>query len=239
MKNHTPLKAAILCSLACILLSYSVSAEHLFLLSGQSNMARFKPEPIFTPAVEAEFGAENVIVVKDAQGGQPIRRWYKDWKNAAGEAPESTGDLYDRLMAKVKPAIEGKKLETVTFIWMQGEKDAAESHGEVYAASLAGVVDQLRADLNFKDINVICGRLSDFGMENGKKVPHWRKVRDAQVAFADSSPRYAWVNTDDLNDGEDRSGRSRPNALHYSIEGYEILGKRYAETAIQLIAVNK
>ena len=232
-------KAIYCCGAALLLTASSLTADHLFLLSGQSNMARFKPEPVFIPAVEAEFGADNVIVVKDAQGGQPIRRWYKDWKNATGEAPESTGDLYDRLMEKVKPEIEGKELETVTFIWMQGEKDAAESHGEVYQASLAGLVDQLRADLNFKDINVICGRLSDFGMKNGKKVPHWTKVRDAQMALADSSPRYTWVNTDDLNDGEDRSGRTRPNALHYSIEGYTILGKRYADAAIQLIKENQ
>lgn len=224
---------------ALLLTASSLTAEHLFLFSGQSNMARFNPEPVFTPTIEAEIGADNVIIVKDAQGGQPIRRWYKDWKDAAGDTPESTGDLYDRLMEKVKPAIAGKELETVTFIWMQGEKDAKESHGEVYQASLAGVVDQLRTDLNFKDINVICGRLSDYGIDNEKKVPHWTKVRDAQMAFADSSPRYTWVNTDDLNDGEDRSGRTRPDALHYSIEGYTILGKRYADAAIKLIKENQ
>ena len=53
----------------------AVAQKHLFLLSGQSNMARFKPEKVFIPAVEAEFGRDNVIVIKDAQGGQPIRRW--------------------------------------------------------------------------------------------------------------------------------------------------------------------
>ena len=43
------------------------------------------------------------------------------------------------------------------------------------------------------------------------------------------------IDTDDLNDGEDRSGRTRPNALHYSIKGYEILGHRYAQKSIALI----
>jgi hypothetical protein len=219
-------------------LAVNVSAKHLFILSGQSNMARFKPEKVFQPAVEKEFRKENVIVVKDAQGGQPISRWYKNRVSASGEKADSTGDLYNRLMEKVKPAVEGQKIETVTFIWMQGEADAKASDGEVYAASLAGIINQLRADLKFKNINVVCGRLSDFGMDN-KKCPHWTMIRDAQVAFADLSPRYDWVNTDDLNDGASKDGRVRPNALHYSVEGYDILGQRYADKAIALINNNK
>jgi len=51
---------------------------HLFILSGQSNMAGLQPAESFTPAVEKTFGKEKVIVVKSGQGGQPIRRWYKD-----------------------------------------------------------------------------------------------------------------------------------------------------------------
>ena len=201
-------------------------------------MARFKPEKVFQSVVEEEFGKDNIIVIKDAQGGKPINCWYKDWKSAAGEVPDSTGELYDRLMEKVKPAIEGQKLESVTFIWMQGEADAKASAGEVYAASLEGILEQLRSDLEYEDINVVCGRLSDFGMDN-KKCPHWTMVRDEQVAFADSSPRYDWIDTDDLNDGEDSKGRTRPNALHYSIVGYDILGQRYAEKSIALVKNNR
>lgn len=52
--------------------------KHLFMLSGQSNMAGLRPEKSFTPAIEDEFGEENVFIVKDAPGGQPIRRWYRD-----------------------------------------------------------------------------------------------------------------------------------------------------------------
>jgi hypothetical protein len=60
--------------------SPSISAEearpvHLILLSGQSNMAGMNPEKVFTPEINKHFGAENVVVVKVAQGGQPIRRW--------------------------------------------------------------------------------------------------------------------------------------------------------------------
>jgi acetyl esterase/lipase len=225
---------AVCSALILLFAGEAVAQKHLFLLSGQSNMARFKPEKVFIPAVEAEFGKDNVIVIKDAQGGQLIRRWYKGWKSAAGEVPESTGDLYDRLMQKVRPAIEGLEIKTVTFIWMQGEADAKASDGEVYAASLAGIIDQLRTDLKHQEINVVIGRLSDFGMDN-QKCPHWTMIRDVQMAFTDSNPRYEWVDTDDLNDGADRQGRTRPNALHYSAEGCDILGRRYAQKAIALI----
>ena len=206
--------------------------KHLFIFSGQSNMSRFKPDKVFQPIVEREFGKGNVVIVKDARGGKPIRRWYRNWKSADGETPrEPNGDLYDSLKAKIDKALRNQKVDTVTFIWMQGEADAKEKHGEVYLASLKGLVDQLCNDLERQEINVICGRLSDHGL----KKPHWVMIREAQVQFAESLARGAWVNTDDLNDGPDGQGRVRHNALHYSVEGYKILGKRYAEKAIALI----
>lgn len=207
---------------------------HLFILSGQSNMAGLDPKISFTPTVETAFGKDNVIVVKDAQGGQPIRRWYKKWKPAKGDEPKATGDLYDRLMTKVNVTIEGKNIQTVTFVWMQGERDAREKHGQVYAASFKGLLDQLRQDLGRKDINFVIGRISDFDMGN-KRYPHWTKVRKAQVAVAQADPRGEWVDTDDLNDGKNRKGKQISNDLHYSVQGYKTLGKRFADKAIALI----
>ena len=208
--------------------------KHLFILSGQSNMAGLDPNISFTPAVEAEFGKNKVTVVKDALGGQPIRRWYKKWKPAQGDGPKATGDLYDRLMKKVYTAIKGKQFTTVTFVWMQGERDAREEHGEVYADSLKGLVDQLAMDLELEDLNFVIGRLSDFDMKN-ETYPHWTMVRKAQVEFAEADPNCAWVNTDDLNDGKNQKGEQIKDDLHYSVEGYKLLGKRFAEKAIELI----
>ncbi|MCM8529005.1 MAG: sialate O-acetylesterase [Lentisphaeraceae bacterium] len=220
--------------ISSLLLSLTANEKHLFILSGQSNMAGLKPEESFIPTVEKEFGKENVIVIKDAQGGQPIRRWFKEWKDALGKKPAKNGDLYDRLMTKVKPAVKDQKLSSVTFLWMQGERDAREKHGEVYKASFIGILEQLKADLGIKDINFVIGRLSDFDMEN-KKYPHWTKLREVQVALADESPRGAWVDTDDLNDGKNRKGKEIKDDLHYSADGYVTFGKRLAEKAIGLI----
>ena len=215
----------------------SVAAEkgrHLFILSGQSNMQGHRPQEAFTPAVEKVLGEANVIVIQDALGGQPIQRWWKQWKSPKGEKPAKTGDLYDRLLGKVNPAIKGQTLKSVTFIWMQGERDAKQLWGPVYAASLKGLYDQLSKDLKRKDINFVIGRLSDFDMAN-KRYSHWTMVREAQVKVAESNPRFIWINTDDLNDGVNRKGKSIKNDLHYSAEGYKTLGKRFAESALKLI----
>ena len=223
------------CLIGCVsTIAADEAGKHLFVLSGQSNMQGHRPEEAFTPAVQHALGKDNVIVVQDALGGQPIQRWFKAWKSPTGEAPKSTGDLYDRLMSKVKPAIKGKKLESVTFIWMQGERDARMQWGDVYAASLEGLYKQFCQDIKRKDVNFVIGRLSDFDMKN-EKYPHWTKIREVQVKFADSNARFAWVNTDDLNDGKNRQGKAIENDLHYSGEGYVTLGKRFAETALKLI----
>ena len=210
------------------------NAVHLFILSGQSNMAGLDPASSFTPTVAKEFGAENVLVVKDAKGGEPLLRWYKDWRMEGVDEPKARGDLYDRLMAKVTAAVEGKKLLSVTFVWMQGERDARQRFGSVYAESFKGLLKQLSGDLSRDDINCVIGRLSDFDMDN-KRYPHWTMVRQAQVEFAENTPRCAWVDTDDLNDGLNRRGKPIKDDLHYSVAGYDSLGRRFAHAAIDLI----
>jgi hypothetical protein len=231
-----------LSSLAFILiLSTSISStaqsdegKHLFILSGQSNMQGHRPEEAFTPAVKAALGSDQVIVIQDALGGQPIQRWYKAWKDPEGNAPKMTGDLYDRLLNKVRPAIEGEQLASVTFIWMQGERDAKMKWGSVYEASLKGLHRQLSEDLKRNDIGFVIGRLSDFDLDN-KRYPHWTLIRDIQVKVADSSPTFAWVNTDDLNDGLNRAGKEISNDLHYSEDGYKQLGQRFSDAALKII----
>jgi hypothetical protein len=223
---------ALLTLLAASYVDGGEQGKHLFILSGQSNMAGLDPAISFTPTVEAKFGKDNVIVVKDAQDGQPILRWYKKWKPAQGNAPKVTGDLYDRLMTKVKEAIKDKQIATVTFIWMQGESDAKQ-HGDVYAVSLKGLLDQLRTDLGQNNLHFVIGRISDFRNDTG--FPQWEMVRKAEVEVAEADPHGAWVNTDDLNDGDNRTGKVIKNNLHYSFNGYKLLGQRFADKAILLI----
>lgn len=211
------------------------AGKHLFILSGQSNMARLDPDLTFTPAVETAFGKANVIVVKSAQAGQAIRRWYKKWDDAGEPVKTPPGDLYELLIAKVQTAIKGEKIQTVTFLWMQGESDAVKGNAGNYEESLKGLIAQLETDLNCKDLHVVIGRLSDHPTDKKQPVPDWKRIQEIQVKLAETRPHSAWVDTNDLNDiADEKSGKTK-NDLHYTKEGYELFGKRLAEKAIALI----
>lgn len=199
----------------------------LFILSGQSNMKHLDPEIAFTPKVKAAFPNDEILVVKVAQSGQPIRRWYRDWLPASGELPKGTlvADIYADLMKRVDETLQGKPTpDTVTFIWMQGEADTAEEETyKVYEQSLRGLVAQVRDDLKRPDTTVVIGRISDYA-----KFPEGSKaVRDAEMAVAKFDPKSAWIDTDDLNGKRDD--------LHYTKEGYITLGERFADKAIELL----
>lgn len=210
------------------------SGKHLFILSGQSNMARFKPKEWFTPGISEALGAENVIVSFYAQGGQPISKWYKNWKSSSGETDPKAGHLYDEMMQQVEADVQDATIDTVTFIWMQGEADAKAENSDVYLASLNGLKQQLEADLDRTDIHFIIGRLSDAGFYRRRdnqrlESPKWDALRKAQETFADASETSVWIDTDDLN-GE-------KNELHLiKPEGYATLGQRYVEAAVKLLS---
>ena len=218
--------AVLLAGASAMIAAEPAKKLHLFMLSGQSNMSNLDDEKFFTPLVTKAFPGDEIVVVKVAAGGVPISGWYLKWKPAGGEEQKGNGGMYRRLMEKVKTAVAGRTPDTVTFVWMQGERDAKEKRGEVYAASLRGVLDQLRDDLHRKDINIVIGRISDFDLEN-KQYPHWTMVREALVKVAESEPRAAWIDTDDLNGPK--------NDLHCPPEGYKIMGERFANKAIELI----
>jgi hypothetical protein len=200
-------------------------------------MVRMNESKTFITVLENEFGKDNIIVVKDALGSQSIQRWYKNWKSPRGEVPEQRGDLYDRLMQKVTNSITNQKIATVTFIWMQGERDARMQWSDIYEESLLGLYDQLSEDLKRDDINFIIGRLNDFDMNN-EKWPDWTKIRAIQVKVGESNALFSWVNTDDLNDGLNSEGKIIYNDLHMSEKGYDTLGLRFAKNAIRLITEN-
>lgn len=134
-------------------------------------------------------------------------------------------------MQDVTKATAGKTYDSVTFVWMQGERDAKESLSEVYAQSFTGILAQLKDDLKLESINFVIGRISDFDMTD-KKYPHWTMIRKAQVKVAEADPKGTWVDTDDLNN---KKPEQKGGGLHYTKAGYKTLGQRFAEKAIELI----
>ncbi len=208
---------------------------HFFILSGQSNMAGMRPEAGFVPEAETCFPGAEVRFLKVARGGQPIRHWVGGW-NAIAEAAGKTQRIgspvfYERILEGYRAATEGKPAPaSVTFCWMQGERDAKEGLDGVYREALETLIADLRRDLGRPEMKVVVARLSDH-FDGGNAA--WDAVRAAQVAVAEADLHGAWVDCDDLNDK--LKGGKAHNDLHYTAEGYATLGRRYARQALALI----
>ena len=228
-------KALILLLFNLIFLSCNQKGNHLFILSGQSNMTRLNNEANFNKLVYDEFGESNVIIVKHAFGGQPIRQWYKGWHTLNGDSTPYQTKLYDQLSRKIKVATDMESIATVSFIWMQGEEDAFEHKSAIYKASLKGLKSQIESDFNYNEMYMVLGRINDYGIGKEKLETSWNALRKVQVEFADENPKVEWVNTDDLNSGISLQGDLYNNDEHLSKAGYDTLGKRFADKAISQI----
>ena len=195
----------------------------LFILSGQSNMAGLDEKATLIPTIEEAFAEDELIFVKFSKGGQPIRYWYKEWKSADPEFTEEANKLgmhYDKLMKMVKEATKDKELDSVSFMWMQGEKDAKSGQSAVYAESLVGLIKQFRDDLQRQDMTFVIGRINT----HLKGEEGWDEVRLAQQKVAEADPKGDWIDLDPLGKG-----------LHYKSDGYKKMGTMFAEKTISLL----
>lgn len=234
----------------CPLLSALAAGKpaHLFILSGQSNMAGMNPKTGFEPEAKALFPDADVAYIKVAAGGQPIRYWVAEWNEVAAkhgidaakarakETGRQTGAFFYESITKQFAELLKKHPQpaSVTFCWMQGERDAKEKLDAAYGDSLKQLIANLRRDLKQPQMNFVIGRLSDFGKAEDKP---WQSIREAQVSLAKADGRGAWVDCDDLNNKE-KDGMPR-NDLHYTPQGYELLGRRYVRQAKALIEGKK
>jgi len=81
-------------------------------------------------------------------------------------------------------------------------------------------------------MNFVIGRISNYGLlktvknYSQERAVRWQEVRNAQVEVAEKHKDGAWINTDDLIDETD---------LHYLGDKPQILGKRFARKAIDLL----
>ncbi len=202
---------------------------HVFILSGQSNMAGMKPEAGFLPEAKKLFADGEVAYIKVARGGRPIRLWVEEWNEIAKKhklnATCKQTVFYKPILEQYRKLLKKyPKPATVTFCWMQGERDAKEKLSAAYKDAMTQLIKNLRRDLEQPKMAFVIGRLSDCLASD-----HWNAVRKAQVAVAKEDPLGAWVDTDDLND-KVKGGRKR-NDLHYTKEGYALFGHRLARQA--------
>jgi len=236
-------------ALSFLLASIAIAADkpaHLFILSGQSNMAGMNPKLGFDPEAAKLFPDADVAYIKVAVGGMPIRYWVTEWNDIATKhgidvekaraKDKNKGTTYYQIILTQFAELVKKHPNpaSVTFCWMQGENDAKTGLDAAYADALKQLIANLRRDLKQPGMNFVIGRLSDFGKADNKP---WQTIRQAQVDLAKADPRGSWVDCDDLNNKE-RNGAARDD-LHYTPEGYKLLGERYVRQAKVLIEGRK
>ena len=219
---------------------------HLFILSGQSNMQGMDPETGFMPEAEKLFKDEKVVYIKVAKGGQPICRWLEEWVAIAKEKgldekhikrihKDGKVEFYQPILDQYKEILEKHpKFASVTFCWMQGERDANGGAQAAYKDALQLLITKLRRDLERPDMNIVIGRIGDYALDRESCVA----VRKAQREIVSEDESGAWVDVDDLNDRE--VDGKMVNAVHYNRpEGYIILGQRFARQGYALIKGEK
>ena len=205
-------------------------------------MAGMNPKLGFEPEAAKLFPEAEVAYIKVAVGGQPIRLWVTEWDEIASKHGLDAAKVRANDKAKGTPYYQQildqfaallKKHPnpaSVTFCWMQGERDAREGLHPAYADALQQLVANLRRDLKQPNMNVVIGRLSDHGKPTDA---NWQAVRKTQVDLSKADSRGAWVDCDDLNNKEKNGVMT--DDLHYTREGYELLGRRYVRQAKALI----
>ena len=241
------MKHIILLTLALVSLASAANKPaHLFILSGQSNMAGMDPKLGFEPEAKKLFPEAEVAYIKVAVGGMPIRYWVDEWNDIATrhgvdvvkarEKDTSKSTIfYPRILEQFTAMLkEHPNAKSVTFCWMQGENDSKTGLHAPYADALKQLIANLRHDFKRPDMNFVIGRISDHERIN---PPAWKVVREAQVEIAKGDAHGAWVDCDDLNDKEVRGAMT--NDLHYTKLGYELLGRRFVRQAKALIEGKK
>ena len=238
----------LLFAISAIFASESVAEKpvHLFVLSGQSNMAGMDPETGFMTDAKKLFKDEKVVYIKVAKGGQPICRWLEEWHDIAqnngldenhikrihkGGKVEFYQPILDQYKGMLKKHPEFK---SVTFCWMQGERDANGGAHAAYKDALKQLIFNLRRDLKRPDMNVVIGRIGDYALDRESCVT----VRKVQSEVANEDPHGAWVDVDDLNDRMVKG--KMQSVVHYNRpEGYVLLGQRFAHQGYALIKGKK
>lgn len=240
MKTHrflSGLPAAVFLLMAGILQA-TEKPVHLFILSGQSNMAHLEPATDFLPEAQALLPGTEVVCVKVAVVGEPIRRWLPEWDRIAAAAQldqrnEQGPVYYEQILSEFqKLQARHPAFASITLCWMQGERDAKTGLAAAYERALVQLIANLRRDLRCPAMNVVIGRLSDHAPGEGMQAG-WNAVRAIQMKVAHETPRGAWVDTDDLND---KLEDGKPvNDLHYTKAGYALFGQRLARQGVRLI----
>ena len=229
---------------------------HLFLLVGQSNMAgrgaveeqdktphprvlMLKKEGQWTPAVDPmhfdkpsvgvglgkTFGqiiAEanpgvTIGLIPCAVGGSPIDAW-----QPGVFYPPTKSHPWDDTVKRVALSLPVGTVKGI--LWHQGEADCKPELASAYAPKLHDLVKRLREMVKGPDVPFIAGQMGKF--EDVPWSPEIVTVDKAHQELPKQVSNAAFVSAEGLKHKGDK--------IHFDAASYRELGKRYAETFLQM-----
>ena len=180
---------------------------------------RFGPEVGFAHAFQNELQLDELWLVKFAVGGSSLLAWEPQWsaERAAITDDADKGALYPRLINHVNQVTQGREVQLLACLWMQGESDSRyEPAAAQYHRNLQHMIAQMRADFGQPEMQFIIGLVNPSPV----RFAYLSTVRTAQKQVAQSLPNVSLVDTDGLTKHEDE--------LHYDSAGQLELGRRFA-----------
>ncbi|MDI3288182.1 sialate O-acetylesterase [Polyangium sp. 15x6] len=172
------------------------------------------PAAAFADALRDRRKDRPIGLVPCAKGGSSLAEWRR-------QLDENT--LYGSCLKRARAASTAGTMAGVLFF--QGETDAmdpaltaADAHPDPsnWAAAFASFVADLRRDLGAPDLPIVFAELGPRPTDG--RFPAWERVKEQQRAV--TIPGVARIRTDDL---------PLQDAVHFGFEGYEAIGKRFAE----------
>jgi hypothetical protein len=178
-----------------------------------------------------------VTLVQCSRSGRGIRFWVKDYElpedhERHGTLKSGNGEEFPRLVKAVQDSCDARSFKTVSFIWMQGESDANRNLGVAYERSFTTLLSRLKKELGVEEMYFVIGRISDYGL-HGKNAEGWKLMRKVHQQIADADPMGAWIDTDDLNGGDEDNPAGD---LHYPAEESIRLGERFGQAALKQLS---
>ena len=187
---------------------------------------RFGPELTFAQRLAEVFPEDAILLIKYAVGGSSLFDWAPDWSEADAQITGNPafGPLYDKMMDRVAAITSGKAVRFEAVLWMQGERDARIPRaGKDYYVHFETLITRLRNDLNTPALPILFGRVNP----PPERYPARDLVNEAQEKIAVDLAFTYLVDTDGLSKLDDD--------LHYNTEGQQALGRRFADTYLNLL----
>jgi hypothetical protein len=174
---------------------------------------QFGPEVTFGYTVRQALPSDRIFLIKYAVNGTAL---YNDWAPSSG--PQYSAFMSTALAALADLDAAGVDYEISAMLWLQGESDALEGHGEAYETNLRNFIDDMRTRFDAPDLPFYIARVREhYGTPEQTAL-----VRTAQVVIADSTANVEWFDTDSYN--------PLINGGHYDTAGQVGIGIDFANT---------